>query len=97
MSIARRVVYAVFDDCAGCKHRELIDELRKMVLHVKRETGVMLSLMIVQPGNSRYWTLRKAHSQAKAPYFVFDGRTPLWQGPRDATETVSVSQQKLRR
>ena len=73
MSIARRVIYAVFDDCAGCKHRELIDELRNMVLHVERETGVMLSLMIVQPGNSRYWTLRKAHSQATAPYFVFDG------------------------
>lgn len=73
MSISRRVIYAVFDDCAGCKHRELIDELRKMTVRIKKKTGVMLVLMVVQPGNSRYWTLRKAHKFSNAPFFVFDG------------------------
>lgn len=73
MNISRRVIYAVFDDCAGCKHRELIDELRKMVLRIKKKTGVMIALGIVQPGNSRYWTLRKCHEYSTAPFFVFDG------------------------
>ena len=79
MSISRRVVYAVFDDCAGCKHRELIDELRKMVVRIKKKTGVMLALMIVQPGNSRYWTLRKAHKYSTAPFScLMECATVMW-------------------
>lgn len=73
VSISRRVIYVVFDDCASCHHRELVDDLRKMTARVRERTGEAHALMVVQPGNTRFETLRRAHMYATFPFIVFDG------------------------
>lgn len=75
VSISRRVIYVVFDDCASCHHRELVDDLRRMTARVRERTGVSHALMIVQPGNTRFETLRRAHMFTTFPFIVFDGRS----------------------
>lgn len=72
MSVSRRVIYAVFDDCASCHHRDVVDDLRKMTARVRERTGKSYAMMIVQPGNTRFETLRRAHKYAAFPFVVFD-------------------------